>query len=37
MGYTPLRFFEYDEFHNAIKARLDFYTDTDKNISEYVP
>ena len=27
------KFFEYDEFHNAIKARLDFYTDTDKNIS----
>ena len=27
------KFFEYDEFHNAIKARLDFYTDIDKNIS----
>lgn len=27
------KFFEYDEFHNAIKARLDFYTDADKNIS----
>ena len=27
------KFFEYDEFHNAIKARLDFYTDTNKNIS----
>ena len=27
------KFFEYDELHNAIKARLDFYTDTDKNLS----
>ena len=27
------KFFEYDETNNAIKARLDFYTDTDKNIS----
>ena len=27
------KFFEYDERNNAIKARLDFYTDTDKNIS----
>ena len=27
------KFFEYDEFHNAIKARLDFYTEADKNIS----
>ena len=27
------KFFEYDEKNNAIKARLDFYTDKDKNIS----
>ena len=27
------KFFEYDEKNNAIKARLDFYTDTDKSIS----
>lgn len=27
------KFFEYDERNNAIKARLDFYTDTDKSIS----
>ena len=27
------KFFEYDEGNNAIKARLDFYTDTDKSIS----
>lgn len=27
------KFFEYDERNNAIKAKLDFYTDTDKNIS----
>lgn len=27
------QFFEYDEFHKAIKAKLDFYTDTDKNLS----
>ena len=27
------KFFEYDERNNAIKARLDFYTDKDKSIS----
>ena len=27
------KFFEYDEKNNAIKAKLDFYTDTDKSIS----
>lgn len=27
------KFFEYDERNNAIKARLDFYTDTNKSIS----
>ena len=27
------KFFEYDEKNNAIKARLDFYTDKDKSIS----
>lgn len=27
------KFFEYDERNNAIKAKLDFYTDIDKNLS----
>lgn len=27
------KFFEYDETNNAIKARLDFYTDTNKSLS----
>ena len=27
------KFFEYDEGNNAIKAKLDFYTDIDKNLS----
>lgn len=27
------KFFEYDEKNNAIKAKLDFYTDTDKSLS----
>lgn len=27
------KFFEYDERNNAIKAKLDFYTDTDKSLS----